>query len=116
MKKKSDSFITIIANLIVIGVILMIFLGSSITPLFSQQDVTVKVIDKSQTSGNGWTYLISSEQEVFQNRDNWVFGKFNSSDYQVRIKEGKTYKFHVAGWRVPMFSWYRNIINYEEVK
>lgn len=53
------------------------------------------------------------EEEVFENTDSWLFLKFNSADIQNEIEEGKTNKIKVAGWRVPFFSWYRNVVSVE---
>ena len=31
------------------------------------------------------------------------------------LEKGKTYKMRVYGWRIPFMSWYRNIIEIEEI-
>lgn len=78
-------------------------MNCSITPL--------KVTDKQAVStGNGFTYLIYTPNEVFQDEDTWLKWKFNSSDVYNNLKVGKTYSTQVCGWRVPFLSWYRNII------
>lgn len=60
-------------------------------------------------------YLVFTENETFENTDELIFFKFNSSDIQGTIEEGNTYKAQVVGVRVPLLSWYRNIISVEEL-
>lgn len=55
-------------------------------------------------------YLIFTSEEVFKNTDAWYFGKFKSSDIYRDLEVGKSYLIKVSGYRVPMFSEYRNII------
>lgn len=53
--------------------------------------------------------------EIFQNRDKLLMGKVNSADVQQALDEGLCYQFKVIGWRVPLFSMFRNIVEYTEV-
>ena len=61
-------------------------------------------------------YLVFGENKAYQNTDMFVIRKFTLSDFSRDIKPGKTYRLKVAGWRVPIFSWYGNIIAFEEVE
>jgi hypothetical protein len=72
----------------------------------------VKVVDGQSQS----KYIVFTDNEVFENTDNAFIWKFNSSDIQGKMIEGKTFKFTVYGWRWRMDSWYRNIISVEEVE
>jgi hypothetical protein len=56
-------------------------------------------------------YLIFTDQETFENVDSWLALKFNSSDVYGSIIEGSTCEFTVTGFRVPLLSWYRNILD-----
>ena len=56
-------------------------------------------------------YLIFTDAETFENTDSLLAMKFNSSDLYGSIKEGATCDFTVTGWRVPLLSWYRNILS-----
>lgn len=83
----------------------------------SSEVVQITVEDKEATvisDGDGRVenrYLIfTKEGEVFENTDALTFGKFNSSDIQARLKVDSTYNVLVAGWRIPVVSSYRNII------
>ena len=55
-------------------------------------------------------YLVFTDGEVFENSDNLIFTKFNSSDIQSQLEVGKSYNVRVSGIRVPFLSWYRNIV------
>lgn len=90
-----------------------------------QETVTVTVTDKErivESSGEGTSsrYLIFTETEdgtveVFENTDALWFGKFNSSDVQGQLRVDETYRLRVYGWRVPLLSMYRNIIDAEKL-
>lgn len=61
-------------------------------------------------------YLVFVDKEngtnsEFKNEDNFLRFKFNSSDIEGELKVGKTYKFTVVGYRIPIFSEYENIIS-----
>jgi len=105
--------------------------GSCIGTVSNQADMTATVIKAERInnrSNNGSRYLVftkdvkslsgdsSATEEVFEDTDEWVFGKFNSSDLYGSLTPGTRYQFHVSGVRNQMFSWYRNIIKAEEVK
>jgi hypothetical protein len=58
---------------------------------------------------------VQNSEEAFEVTDSWSFLKFNSTDVYMKLKKTGTYKVRVAGWRVNFLSWYRNIIEIEEV-
>jgi hypothetical protein len=65
--------------------------------------------------GDSARYLIFGKEEVFSNSDSILNGKFNSSDLYRDIKPGRRYDCEVIGWRVPLLSWYRNVLDCREV-
>jgi hypothetical protein len=76
----------------------------------------VVIQDKERVvSGSGSTqeskYLIFTDVETFENVDSWLALKFNSSDVYGSIAVGATCEFRVTGFRVPLFSTYRNILD-----
>jgi len=104
----------------IIVIILILFaiifaIGFNINWYNSQEIVTITVENKDIKAGNKSSkYLIwTKENEVFENVDSFLFGKFNSSDLYGQIEVGKTYKVLVAGFRIPFWSMYRNIIRFE---
>lgn len=88
---------------------------------------TVTITDKERVTtqvAEGQTdskYLIYGEDEngktyVFEDTDTLFRWKFNSSDVFGALKEGETYELTVIGFRVHIFNWYENIIDFKEVK
>lgn len=100
--------------ILIIGLIISI-------PIFSFNDSKITMtIDEKLTKRTDDTekYLIfgtteEGQQIQLENTDSLFRGKFNSSEFQHKIKEGNIYTFTVIGHRVPIFSWYKNIINIE---
>lgn len=81
----------------------------------TQEDVTFTVEKTERVLyGESSRYLIFTKDETFENTDSIVFFKFDSSDIYGRIDEGKSYRATVSGVRLPLFSWYRNIIEIQE--
>jgi hypothetical protein len=79
----------------------------------SVDEMKITVTDKERiTESNGVTskYLVFTDKETFENTDALIFGKFNSSDIQGKLKVDSTYNIKVVGWRVPFMNTYRNII------
>jgi hypothetical protein len=101
-------FGALIALLIIGGIVFAFFYAGS----RSTADVHVK--DKERITGekSGY-YLVYDDREVFAIKDTFVFGRFNSSDLYGQLEKGKSYRCDVAGWRLPFFSKYRNLIKCE---
>lgn len=81
-----------------------------------KERVTTQVY-KGQTDSK---YLIYGEDKngktyVFEDTDTLFRGKFNSSDVYGALKEGETYELTVIGFRVHIFNWYENIIDFKVV-
>lgn len=115
METRTGKEVIITIVIIILGV--LIFSGYIST--YNDTTYTVTITDKERNSDSS-TYLIWADDEygnslVFENTDTFWRMKFNSSNVQGALKEGKTYKITVVGVRVPIFSWYQNIISYEEV-
>ena len=86
---------------------------------WSYQTIEVTITEKERVTINSdegveSNYRVYTTEEVFVNKDQLIFGKFDSSDVQRKLLDGNTYKVKVVGWRVPLFSWYRNIISVVE--
>lgn len=72
-------------------------------------NLTVTIKDKEQINyeEDGKTfskYLIYTDQEVFENTDDWFYLKLNSSDLYGQLDKGSTYKIWITGWRIQIFS------------
>lgn len=100
--------------LIVIAVLGLLIL----LPVVSYRSVdTVRVTIKDKeriTTGSGDVisskYLIYTDSETFQNTDSLLFLKFGSSDVYRDLEVGKSYELKVNWFRVPVLSWYRNVL------
>jgi hypothetical protein len=62
-----------------------------------------------------WTTKADGTDEVFEDTDTMWFGKFNSSDLYGKLKPCHTFNAQVNGWRMPMWSTYRNILKAHDV-
>lgn len=110
--------VMIIPAFIVVPIVVIFLIGISpqFISLLHRETVTDTVV-KSERVNNGESgkYLVFGKNEVYQNTDSWPLRKFRSSDFYRDIEVGKTYRFTVVGWRIPLFSTYRNIVEFEEV-
>lgn len=66
-------------------------------------------------------YLVYAELrngrvEVFENTDNILYAKYESSTLQAQLLVDHYYYVNVVGYRFGPFDWYRNIINAVEDK
>lgn len=106
-------------------------LGGTVGSHFDREDYLVTVTDKERVvnvshdkDGNTTStskYLVFTELpdgsvRVFENTDSLLELKFNSSDLQGTLREGRTYKIHTYGWRIPFFSAYENIVKVESAE
>lgn len=109
-----------IAVIIVFLLIAIISFGYHKAFVFNDTEHIVTITDKERNDKSD-KYLIFAEYEngetvVFENTDKWLRFKFASSDIQAELKEGKKYKLTTIGYRMPIFSWYQNIIKMEEIE
>jgi len=101
-----------------IGVVALIIMLAFAFPYMTMDTATVTVSEKERiTTGSGGDisskFLVYCDGEVFENSDSLAVWKWGSADLQNELKVGQTYKVKVYGWRVPMLSWFRNIVEVE---
>jgi hypothetical protein len=119
--RRRSSGIGILTILIfIIPILLPIFFLTTYGLLYrsSAEFVQGRIEEKFVDQGN--LYFVFYEDgsdvpEVLSNDDSLFFFKFNSADYAARIQPGQTYKFILAGWRIPFLSSFRNIIEFQIV-
>ena len=99
----------ILSAIVVIGLIIF-----SIICALNKDSVTATVTDK-QVRGESGTYYVYTDEEVFVMKDSLFYSRWDSSDDWSLIEIGETYEFDVTGYRIPILSKYRNIIDYELV-
>ena len=95
--------------------ILIICLLQSYLHLNTVESLTVKVESKERITYNHGDklkskWIVFTDHEVFENTDSLFFQKFNSADFQSRLKVGQTCTISVVGVRSTLLSSYRNII------
>lgn len=121
--KRNKGEISVPVIIVLIGLLFLIFdLIYGIVCLTHQEFYTYTITDKNVKYDNDTSkYLIygtinDGETLVIQNTDEFWYGKFNSSDIYSELKIGSTYKIKVIGFRVPFFSQYQNLIEYELIE
>ncbi|MFB6372289.1 MAG: hypothetical protein ABEN55_04095, partial [Bradymonadaceae bacterium] len=74
----------------------------------------VKRIDRS--SSKRTPYIVYTESgDVYQVSDRWVLGHVTASNVAASISEGACYRFDIEGFRVPLLSWYPNVLDVHPV-
>ena len=74
----------------------------------------IDVVKTERVSKDGDSrYLVFTKDETFENTDSFLHMKFNSSDLHGALEVGNSYTVKVYGWRIPLFSSYRNIVSIE---
>lgn len=98
--------------------VIVIVLALIWIPIYRASSETITATVVKTVIDNGSTFFVlqqegQQEVEIFENDDSWAFLKFDSNNLLMEIEVGQTYKFKVAGWRLPFLSWFRNIIEAE---
>ena len=105
--------LSLILTIAVIGLIIF-----AIVCALNKDSVTATVTDK-QVRGESGTYYVYTDEEVFVMKDSPFYFRWDSSDDWSMLEIGETYEFDVrceyTGYRIPILSRYRNIIDYELV-
>ena len=84
---------------------------------FVPDTVMTRITDAQMTKVDG-RFMIATEERPYVNYDARYRFKFNSGTVQndaIRLK-GRVVKIKKYGWRLPVLSWYENIVKIEEVK
>jgi len=77
---------------------------------FAIETIKTRITDSQMVKVDG-CYMVATETEPLHNHDAKYRGKWNSGKVQneaIKLK-GKEVEFEVYGWRMPLFSMYRNI-------
>lgn len=64
-----------------------------------------------QATDKGHQYLVFTDHGVYQDTDNLFQAKFDSSDLWNKLRVGVRYTCTYTGWRLPLLSSYRNLID-----
>ena len=112
---KSIAFVLATILIFVCVTIIFCFNDKEYTITITEKERIIEAVEESVSS----KYLVFGEDEngkvlVFENTDNLLRGKWNSSTVQGSLKVGKTYTIVAVGYRIPFFSCYEKIIYFEE--
>jgi hypothetical protein len=110
---------------ILFAVLFVVAIGWSLHVNFNTVDyVNVTVWEKDRecttsTNSEGHTtmscrYVVHTDSETFENTDSLMLLKFNSSDVQRNLRTEESFCLKVVGYRITLFSAYRNIVGVVE--
>jgi hypothetical protein len=78
--------------------------------------VHIIVNDKESVStDSGHEYRVYTDQGTFKVGDSIVHPRFNSADVYGSLRRGHTYDCKAFGWRIPLFSTFKNLTDCKEV-
>lgn len=112
------AWIALAVPAIIIGYVLWL----SISGNFNTHTAVMTVTDKERVNKDDTSYYLvfgkdmDGQTVVYKNTDNIMRGKWNSSEMQGEMEVGSTYQVELVGYRVPLLSWYENILKVEEVE
>jgi len=81
--------------------------------LFASEEellVVVNRVERVSSDDGGSKYLVFTDDEVFEITDSFLYLQFASSSLYGKIRVGESHVVRVAGWRLPVASSYRNIV------
>ena len=113
---KRQKGITVIEVIIAITIAIVLLIipiaerASETTVTFTVEDKAIKRYDDDDK------YLVYTDNGTYEITDSLVYWRWDSSDLYGEIKVGETYEAKVYGWRIPIFSSYKNIVSVEEAE
>lgn len=115
-RDRGDEDLPVGCYLVLLILLFLMLLGGCLIQNGNEADVTITVKEKQAVATHdSYKYLIfSTQDEVFESDDTFVHGKWNSSDIYGKLEPGHTYKIHVCGTRIPLFSMYRSILSVDQ--
>ena len=100
------------------GIVLLLILARPIVLHAISETQTVVVDDKwtKRLSDGDDRYLVAvrpmngTNIEVMEVSDEWAFLSFDAADRYAKLQRGQTKEITSTGFRVPILSWFRNIV------
>lgn len=108
---KRPIFIVSIAGVVLIGVLGILLLASYAKT--SEETFRITGKESVSTDDNGHEYRVYTTAGTFKVTDSIVHPRFNSADVYGRLEAGQTYTCEVYGYRIPLFSSFKNILHCE---
>lgn len=109
MKLKNKVILAVAALVVATVGIRYVYVASTTTTV---TDTFVRDSERvcAQNDAQQCKYIAFGQNETYENTDEWLFWKYNSSDVNKNLVKGNTCQLKVHGLRIPFLSWYRNII------
>jgi len=128
-KKEKDGFEGVIGGTIIFIVLCFVMIPASGViwhnafeiPSVQEKTITVQewipapCTNMSNINNAEQLMLVTTEDEGFINKENLLFGKFNTRDLLFELKPGGTYVVKYYGWREGFNSGYPNLLEVVEV-
>ena len=119
---KMKSEITCVEALTILSIVFIVLgslvaiLGAIFIPFMNVQthDITVTKVE-SVFSGSSSKYLIFTDGEVYEDDDIFMRFKFDSSDTYNKLKNLGKFNVKTCGYRIPLLSRYKNIVQINKV-
>jgi len=110
-----SKFSTFFGIIIVLCVIVFGFIFFE--PIFTEEVIDIKVVNKEKWSGEKGKYFIFTDKEVFLDENNYYHNnKTNADEIYPMFKAGNSYKVKVVGLYIPFIPRFRNILTILEKK
>jgi len=110
-----SKFSTFFGIIIVLCVIVFGFIFFE--PIFTEEVIDIKVVNKEKWSGEKGKYFIFTDKEVFLDENNYYHNnKTNADEIYPIFKAGNNYKVKVVGLYIPFIPRFRNILTILEKK
>ncbi len=95
----------------ILALICCLAIGACAGNYYKDHTVQVTVTGKESVSveGGGHEYRIYGSNETFVMEDSIAKGRFRTADDYGKLRQGQTYNCKAFGWRVPLFSGFRNL-------
>lgn len=91
-------------------VLIVVLGGLACNSYYQDSAVTFKLNDKERVAvEGGGEYRLYTEGETFVLKDSIIKGRLDTADEYGRMREGTTYQCKAFGWRIPLFSKFRNV-------
>jgi hypothetical protein len=102
-------------RVIIFGIVFLVLLV--LYSYFVADTITTRITDAQMTKVDNM-FMIATDKRPYVNYDAKYRFKFDSGTIQndaIRLK-GKVVRIKKYGWRIPVLSWYENVVKIEEVK